>query len=354
MKGQSLRVNTAFFASLALVATALSARTAEAHVLELWPGEVSHAPLAPFPRALSGTVEFSLEFGDLAKIDLDQLPIQAAPQPDEIEDDPCDPYFGRVLKLRANEEPNHPLRAWFPVAEPMKNGHRNKQGKWLDYEVVARRPDRPEYYAAYLYPVAQEGALGMVASGFDLDVVNEDQRRGKMNAVGHGGVDLPQVRGAPIRMLPLEAQVGDARVVFIGQLMGNTVITLHSLREGTGTKQYLAVFGHLDEAARDLYVGRRLRRTDLVGYVGNSDSPDFVHLHYEIRRLRDFVNPMASDASRLVSQDASVPVDPRNVLPLKHPYVRPTTRKCSTVYSQLRTGFADEFRLEPIGSLFRR
>ncbi len=345
MKMFSSRVYARAIAALSVMGVALSTRTAEGRALDLWPTDPEHGQFeSVFPRAIAG-VEFDLN--ELAaKIDLDQLSNQAPLQIDEAEDDPCNPYFGRLLKLRANEEPNHPLRAWFPVAEAVKNGHRDKQGNWLDYEVVPRRSDRPEYYAAYVYPVAQEGALGMVASGFDLDVVNADQRRGKMKAVGHGGVDLPQVRGAPIRMLRLEAQVGDARVVFIGQLMGNTVITLHNLREGTGTKPYLAVFGHLDEAARDLYVGRRLRSRELVGYVGNSDSPDFVHLHYEIRRLRDFVNPVTSDASRLVSQDASVPVDPRNVLPLRHPYVRPATRKCSTVYSQLRIGFAHEFSLD--------
>ncbi len=317
----------AFFAS-----ASLATRAAEARAVELW----------PVPADLG------FDFSDFAvKIDLDQLPIQSSSSPliDEVEDDPCDPHFGRVLKLRANEESNHPLRAWFPVAEPVKNGHRDKIGNWVDYEVVPRRPDRPEYYGAYAYPVAQEGAWGMVASGFDLDVVNDEQRRGKMKAVGHGGVDLPQVRGAPIRMLPLEAQVGDARVVFIGELMGNTVITQHTLREGTGSRQYLAVFGHLDEAANELYVGKRLRRSDLVGYVGNSDSPNFVHLHYEIRRLHDFINPMSTEVARLMSQDASVPVDPRNVLPLKRPYVRAHVRKCSNVYSQLRTGWAEEWKL---------
>jgi murein DD-endopeptidase MepM/ murein hydrolase activator NlpD len=333
--------------AVALVANAIfTTKAAGARPIDLWPADRPAWVLpAPHPSA-----RFEAAFDDLVlKMDLDTLPIaQAVAQADDVEDDPCDPYFGRVLKLRANEDSNHPLRAWFPVAEPVKNGHRDKVGNWVDYEVVPRRLERPEYYAAYVYPVAQEGAWGLVASGFDLDVVNDDQRRGKMKAVGHGGVDLPQVRGAPVRMLPLEAQVGDARVVFVGQLMGNTVITQHTLREGTGSRHYLAIFGHLDEAASELYVGKRLRRRDLVGYVGNSDSPDFVHLHYEIRRLHDAVDPLSIEPARLVSQDASIPVDPRNVLPLRRPVARARIRHCSNVYSQLRVGWAEEWAVRPV------
>ncbi len=240
----------------------------------------------------------------------------------------CDPYFGFRLTLREDEEPAHPLRAWVSFPSIVHNAHVDKLGRFVEYDLAPRREERPEYYDAYVYPVTPLEGWGAVASGFDLDLEDHSQRRGKMNAVGHGGIDLPQVRGAPIRMVPLEVQMEDARVIFIGRLMGTTIITRHVLREGTGSHVYIVVWGHLDEAHDEMYVGKRLRRNALLGYVGNTDSPDFVHLHYEVRRMREGLDPTAIEPARLITQDTSIPVDPRNVLPLKPAFRRTIAARC--------------------------
>ena len=95
-----------------------------------------------------------------------------------------------------------------PEGEAMANGHFEKNGKWLAYEQIPRRPDRPADYDAYLYPIPPGLPGGhSVVSGYDLDLPDALQRHGKMRAIGHGGVDLPQKKGTPIKMLALDHRV---------------------------------------------------------------------------------------------------------------------------------------------------
>lgn len=195
------------------------------------------------------------------------------------------------------------------------NGHTDKNGEWVEYDQIGRRWDRPESYAAYRYPLANT----FVVSGYDLDKPDALQRRGKMNAVGHGGVDLPEKKGTPITMLALDHQMGDAEVLYVGHLFGETVITRHTLREGGRKRDYVLLFGHLEEAAEGVRRGRRLRAGQLVGYVGNTDSPEFVHLHLEARRVREGIDPWKIAPWNVTAREISVVTDPRNVLPLVAP-----------------------------------
>jgi murein DD-endopeptidase MepM/ murein hydrolase activator NlpD len=158
----------------------------------------------------------------------------------------------------------------------------------------------------------------MVSSGFDLDLPDEYQRRGpKFRAVGHGGVDLPQPRGTPVLLVPLEGQRADAVVVFIGELFGTTVITHHTLLEGGESRDYFVLFGHLDTIAPEVLPGVALAAERVVGFVGDSGSRGVVHLHLEVRRVRPGVQWTGLPAGRLLAGDVSVVVDPRNVLPLR-------------------------------------
>jgi murein DD-endopeptidase MepM/ murein hydrolase activator NlpD len=202
-----------------------------------------------------------------------------------------------------------------PVPRIVENGHTEKTGHWLDYDQIPRRPDRPDSYLAYRYPLA--GAP--VVSGYDLDKPDSEQRRGEMNATGHGGVDLVDALGAPIKMLHLEHQVGDAEVLYVGTMYGQTVVTRHVVREGGVLRDYVLLFGHLDRAGDDVRRGRRLRDGDIVGFVGNSASPRLVHLHLEARRVRDGVDPWRLYGEGLRERENSIVTDPRNVLPLRSP-----------------------------------
>ena len=205
-----------------------------------------------------------------------------------------------------------------PEGEPSENGHHEKSGKWTSYEQIPRRPDRPADYDAYLYPIPPGLPGGhSVVSGYDLDLPDALQRHGKMRAVGHGAVDLPQKKGTPIAMIALDHQVGDAQVIHVGPLMGLSVVTVHTVREGGRTRQYVLIFGHIDHAAAGLKRGDVVRAGDVVAFVGDTGSPELVHLHLEARRVRDGVDGATLLPGRILAADATIVCDPRNVLPLK-------------------------------------
>ncbi len=202
------------------------------------------------------------------------------------------------------------------------NAHRERSGRWSRYDQIPRRPDRPADYDAYRYPVPPGLPGGhSVVSGYDLDRPDESQRRGPtLHAVGHGGVDLPQTKGTPVRLVPLEHQQGDADVLFTGFYFGTTVITRQTVREAGKVRDYIAIFGHLEAVAPGVSAGRTLANGDVLGTVGDTGSKELVHLHYETRRVRDGVDVMkkvAAGPAILVDDSVSIVCDPRNVLPLR-------------------------------------
>lgn len=204
------------------------------------------------------------------------------------------------------------------VAE--RAAHRDKQGRWQVYDQIPRRPERPKAYSAYRYPIPPGLPGGKsVVSGYDLDRPDRFQRRGAfLHAVGHGGVDLPGARGTPVRAIELEGQTGLAKIVFAGSMVGQSVVTLHGVREGGHVREYLLVHGHLERAADGAKQGRKVRADEVLGYVGDTGSPELVHLHLEARRVRDGVDIEKRPPADWLNNAYTVPCDPRNILPLRH------------------------------------
>jgi murein DD-endopeptidase MepM/ murein hydrolase activator NlpD len=203
-----------------------------------------------------------------------------------------------------------------PEAESNVNAHHDRRGRWIVYDQIPRRPERPADYDAYRYPVACE--RDCVVSGYDLDRPDEMQRRGRrLRHVGHGAVDLIQRRGTPVTSVTLEHQLEDAEVVYAGPLFGTTVVTRHTLREAGQLRDYILLFGHLEATAPGLQVGGRLREGDLVGLVGDTGSPELVHLHLEARRVREGVDVAKLSPSAMIANENSIVCDPRNILPLR-------------------------------------
>ena len=204
-----------------------------------------------------------------------------------------------------------------PVAQ---NAHRERSGRWVLYDEIPRRPDRPADYDAYVYPIPPGLPGGRsVLSGYDLDRPDAWQRRGPtLHAVGHGGVDLPQARGTPVPMIALDHQQGDAEVVYTGPLFGTTVVTRHTIREGGELRDYILLFGHLEAIAPGLAKGHVVHAGDVIGEVGDTGSPELVHLHLEARRVREGVDIASiTIPNELLATENSVVCDPRNVLPLR-------------------------------------
>jgi hypothetical protein len=267
------------------------------------------------------------ELFDLALVDVGdgvtalQLPLSAVDLP--LESD-CALSLEGMPSLRMLD-PELWVGAPWPTI--VHNGHHEKNGDWLAYEQIGRRWDRPESWDAYRLPVP---TTAWVASGYDLDKPDEKQRRApNLSAVGHGGVDLADKMGTPIRMVKLDHQIGDAEVLYVGHLFGKSVVTRHTIREAGRQRDYVLIFGHLDDAAEHVWRGRRLHEGELVGYMGNTDSPELVHLHLEARRMRDGVDAWHVPGWSLDAREYSVVSDPRNVLPLRARSRSGKDKRCS-------------------------
>ena len=195
--------------------------------------------------------------------------------------------------------------------------HHDRSGRLRVYDQIPRRPERPADYRKYQLPVPALPQQSFVTSGYDLDLPDDEQRRGaEMKAVGHGGIDLAQKRGTPVTLVALEHQVGDADVLFVGKLFGNSVVTHHVVREANELRDYLVIYGHLEKPASGLARGAMVPAGGIVGYVGDSGSPGVVHLHVEARRAREGVSLSSLAPGELAHNSKTVACDPRNVLPL--------------------------------------
>jgi hypothetical protein len=198
-------------------------------------------------------------------------------------------------------------------ADAPTDDHRSAQGPAFD--PIPRRPDRSASYDDYRYPVVCERC---VVGSDDRDRPRGLASRNRNRSSTRSSVlDLAAPKGTPVRVIALDHQQGPAEVLFVGDLFGTTVVTLHAVHEAGVSKNYIVMLGQLDGAAPSVAPGVKLQSGDLLGFVGDSGSPSRAHLRLEIRRVRAGVDPLrlALKPSEFVAQASTVACDPRNVLP---------------------------------------
>jgi murein DD-endopeptidase MepM/ murein hydrolase activator NlpD len=102
----------------------------------------------------------------------------------------------------------------------------------------------------------------------------EDSRSGGRT---HHALDIPAPRNTPV----LAVEDGTIAKVFTSRLGGLT------LYEFDPSATYSYYYAHLERYADGLKEGDRVRRGQVLGYVGSSGdaAPDAPHLHFEIVRL---------------------------------------------------------------------
>lgn len=194
-------------------------------------------------------------------------------------------------------------------------GNEDNFGVWTEYGQIPRRPDRPKGYWAYRLPVDLLPDQSLPQDGQDLDLPSPMQRRDRgLHADGHGGIDVAQLRGARVKLVPLEHQQGNAELLYAGPLFGNTAVTLHQLKQGSSLREYLVLYGNLERIALGLRRGTSLPDGTVLGYVGDSESPGKVHLHLEVRRVRQGVEAKKLSSTEMVDAARTIVCDPRNVL----------------------------------------
>jgi murein DD-endopeptidase MepM/ murein hydrolase activator NlpD len=125
---------------------------------------------------------------------------------------------------------------------------------------------------------------GLFTSGFG---VRRDPVNGR--AAFHEGLDIAAPPGRAVHV------TADGVVVLAGAHgdLGNAVIVSHGF--GLTTR-----YGHLSATA--VQPGQRVHRGDVVGYVGNTGHSTGYHLHYEVLRDGQAVDPLGFILDRPLSQ----------------------------------------------------
>ena len=120
----------------------------------------------------------------------------------------------------------------------------------------------------------------------------------------HKGIDFAAPRGTPVK------SVASGVVTFIGRQSGygNLVKVDHP-------GPYESGYAHLQEYAEGLYEGTAVERGQVIGYVGSTGLATGPHLHFELYKDGEFVNPFGESAVETASvieetEEDSPVVDP--------------------------------------------
>lgn len=97
----------------------------------------------------------------------------------------------------------------------------------------------------------------------------------------HTGVDYAASRGTPVRT------TGDGTIVFVGKKggYGNLVEIKH-------TEDYSTRYAHLSKFHSKIKVGKKVKQSETIGYVGRTGTATGDHLHYEFRVNGRHTNPV--------------------------------------------------------------
>ena len=99
--------------------------------------------------------------------------------------------------------------------------------------------------------------------------------------IQHKGVDFPAPLGTPV---PAGA---DGEILRIGRNggYGKYIQIKHN-------ETYSTAYGHLNGYKPDLKVGSKVRKGEIIGYVGNTGRSTGPHLHYEVIKNKEPVDPL--------------------------------------------------------------
>ena len=97
----------------------------------------------------------------------------------------------------------------------------------------------------------------------------------------HNGLDIAASRGTPV-IATADGVIGE---ITKDPFFGNMVQIEHE------STQMKTLYGHLNQYADDLQIGKEVRRYDVIGYVGNSGRSTGDHLHYGVYADDKWQNP---------------------------------------------------------------
>ncbi|MEK7590112.1 MAG: peptidoglycan DD-metalloendopeptidase family protein [Patescibacteria group bacterium] len=119
-----------------------------------------------------------------------------------------------------------------------------------------------------------------ISSGFTYARINPITKK----VSPHRGIDYAANYGTPA------VSVGDGTVTQAGwnSYYGISVTIRHN-------DTYKTVYGHFANLAKGIRVGAKVRQGQVVGYVGATGQATGPHLHYEMHKFGNYVNPFLVD-----------------------------------------------------------
>lgn len=132
----------------------------------------------------------------------------------------------------------------------------------------------------------------------------------------HTGVDFSAPRGTPVRA------VANGKVSFAGRQSGygNMVRIDHP-------GPYDTAYAHLDRIAREVSEGASVEKGQVIGFVGSTGLATGPHLHFELYKDGNFVNPLTA---KLPTED--------NILQKENPVFASLKKRVSDQFSSMKVG----------------
>ena len=146
------------------------------------------------------------------------------------------------------------------------------------------KPD--ETVAAYYSPDGKSMRKAFLRAPVDFTRISSRFSTGRYHPIlhrvrKHEGVDYAAKRGTPIRA------AGDGKIVFKGIKggYGRVIIIQHGAK-------YSTLYAHMNSFDKHVWVGKKVKQGQYIGYVGSSGLATGPHLHYEFRVNGVHRNPL--------------------------------------------------------------
>lgn len=165
---------------------------------------------------------------------------------------------GKILAAEFTNDSKR-FRGYYFESEKTKSGYYDDDGNSLQKEFL-KSPLQYKY----------------ISSGFTYARLNPITKE----VSPHRGIDYAANAGTPA------VSVGEGTVIQAGWkgYYGISVTIRHN-------ETYKTVYGHFSRLAKGIVVGAKVKQGQVVGYVGSTGQSTGPHLHYEMHKFGNYVNP---------------------------------------------------------------
>ena len=153
-------------------------------------------------------------------------------------------------------------------------------------EYVAIRYTLKNGISDYFSPVGRNVKKAFLRSPVKFSYISDGYNLKRLHPIlhqirAHTGVDYAATKGTPVRA------TGDGTVVYADKKggYGNLIEIKH-------TEDYSTRYAHLDKFHSKIKIGKKVKQSDTIGYVGRTGTATGDHLHYEFRVNGKHTNPL--------------------------------------------------------------